>query len=51
MLTGYGPTARQRRLMRDGIRGSGFTPAAGQVNARAAAIDELVGRDEHEMRA
>jgi hypothetical protein len=51
MLTGYGPTARQRRLMRDGIRGSGFTPAAGQVKARAAAIDELVGRDEHEMRA
>jgi hypothetical protein len=51
MLTGYGPAARQRRLMRDGIRGSGFTPAAGQVKAQAAAIDELVGRDEHEMRA
>lgn len=51
VLTGYGPTARQRRLMRHGIGGSGFTPSAGQTKARAAAIDELSGRDDHEMRA
>jgi len=49
MLTGHGPAARQRRLMRQGIRGSGFTPSAGQMKARAAAIDELAGRDDHEM--
>jgi len=49
MLTGHGPAARQRRLMRQGIRGSGFTPSAGQMKAPAAAIDELVGRDDHEM--
>jgi hypothetical protein len=51
VLTGHGPAARQRRLMRHEIRGSGFTPSAGQVKARAAAIDELSGRDDHEMRA
>jgi hypothetical protein len=49
MLTGYGPAARQRRLMRQGIRGSAFTPSAGQMKARAAAVDELLGRDDHEM--
>ena len=38
------PAARQR-LIRDGIRGSGFTPSAGRMKARAAAIDELVRRD------
>ena len=47
-LTGYGPTARQRRLIRRGmIRSAGFTPSAEQMKARAAAIDELLGRDDH----
>jgi hypothetical protein len=46
MLTGYGPTARQRRLIRRGmIRGVRSTPSAEQMKARAAAIDELLGRD------
>jgi hypothetical protein len=49
MLTGYGPTARQRRLIRRGTRGAGFTPSAEQMKARAAAIDELLGRDNHEV--
>jgi hypothetical protein len=34
MLTGYGPTARQR---------------AEQMTARARAIDDLLSRDVHEM--
>jgi hypothetical protein len=59
VLTGHGPTARQRRLIRygrQGIRrgpagsGTGFTPSAGQraeqMTARAAAIDELLSRGE-----
>ena len=46
MLTGHGPTARQRRLARRRvIRGVGHTPSAEQMKARAAAIDELMGRD------
>jgi hypothetical protein len=46
MLTGYGPTARQRRLTRRGlIRSAGRTPSAEQMKARAAAVDELLGRD------
>jgi hypothetical protein len=49
VLTGHGPAAGQRRLIRQGSRG--FTPPAGQMKARAAAIDELLGRDDHEMRA
>jgi hypothetical protein len=49
VLTGYGPAAGQRRLIRHGTRSSGFTPSAGQMKARAAAIDELLGRDDHEM--
>jgi hypothetical protein len=39
MLTGYGPTARQRR------RVASRTPSAQQMNARAAAIDQLLGKD------
>jgi len=35
MLTGHGPTARQRRLIR-------HTPSAEHMKARAAAIDELL---------
>jgi hypothetical protein len=46
MLTGHGPTARQRRLIRRGmIRGVRSTPPAERMKARAAAIDELLGRD------
>ena len=46
MLTGHGPTARQRRLVRRGMaRSVRSTPSADQMNARAAAIDELMGRD------
>ena len=59
MLTGHGPTARQRRLIRHGtqasamVRGAGFTPSAEQMaeqmKARARAIDDLLSRDDHEM--
>jgi hypothetical protein len=46
ILTGQGPTARQRRLIRRGmVRGVGSAPSAEQMKARAAAIDELLGRD------
>lgn len=46
MLTGHGPTARQRRLIRRGmIPGVGRKPSAEQMKARAAAIDDLLGRD------
>ena len=48
MLTGYGPTAKQRRYIRRRTRGAGFTPCAEQMKARAGAIDELFGRDNHE---
>ena len=50
MLTGYGPTARQRRLSRQGmIHGAVGRPSAEQMKARAAAIDQLLARDDHEM--
>jgi hypothetical protein len=50
MLTGYGPTARQRRLIRQGtIQGTGRTPSGEQMKARAAAIDQLLDRNDHEM--
>jgi hypothetical protein len=46
VLTGHGPTARQRRLIRRGmIGGARCTPSAEQMKARVAAIDELLGRD------
>jgi hypothetical protein len=55
LLTGYGPTARQRRLMsheapviRRGTSDTGLTPSAEltaeQMRARAKAIDDLLGR-------
>lgn len=48
MLTGYGPTARQRRLIRRGdIHGTGRLPSAEQMKERAAAIDQLLGRGDH----
>ena len=50
MLTGYGPTARQRQLIRHGmIHGAAGTPSPEQMKARAAAIDQLLARDDHEM--
>ena len=50
MLTGYGPTARQRRLIRHGMIHSAVgTPPAGQMKARAAAIDQLLARNDQEM--
>jgi hypothetical protein len=43
MLTGHGPTARQRALIRHGaIRRAVGTPSAEQMEARAAAIDQLL---------
>jgi hypothetical protein len=49
MLTGYGPTARQRRLVRDEIRRrkdqAPSAQQAKQMRMRAAAIDELTRRD------
>jgi hypothetical protein len=49
MLTGHGPTARQRRLARRRmIRGVGRVPSAEQMKARAAAIDELLRRSDVE---
>jgi hypothetical protein len=50
MLTGYGPTARQRRFIRHGMtQGAGSRPPAEQMKARAAAIDQLIARDDHQM--
>ncbi len=48
MLTGHGPTARQRRLIRHGvIHATGRVPSAELMKERAAAIDQLLGRDDH----
>jgi hypothetical protein len=45
-LTGYGPTARQRRLIRHGmVRGTARVPSAGQMKERAAAIDQILDDD------
>jgi hypothetical protein len=50
MLTGYGPTAGQRRLIRRGrIQEVGHTPSVEQMKARAEVIDEMLGRDGHQM--
>jgi hypothetical protein len=49
MLTGYGPTAR-RRLIRHGMAQGADRPSAEQMRARTAAIDRLLGGDDHEMR-
>jgi hypothetical protein len=44
-LTGHGPTAAQRQLIRRGLRDASRTPSAEQPKARAGAIDELLDRD------
>jgi hypothetical protein len=45
-LTGYGPNARQRRLIRHGmVRGTARVPSAEQMKDRAAAIDQFLGDD------
>ena len=44
--TGHGPTANQRSLIREMRRGAGPTPDPEQMKERAAAIDQLLGRDE-----
>ena len=49
MLTGYGPTARQRQLMRRRTIGPGSTPSAEQMQARRRAIDELLRRDDQQV--
>jgi hypothetical protein len=47
LLTGYGPTARQRRLARSRTNlGTGYTPSAEQMDARKRAIDDLLSRDD-----
>jgi len=53
LLTGYGPAASQRRLTagqrqrtRQGLNQSDYrTPSAGQMEAREAAIGQLLKRD------
>jgi hypothetical protein len=48
-LTGYGPTAKQRRLIRRGvIRGGDNAPSAGQMRSRAAAVDVSLSEDDRE---
>lgn len=52
MLTGHGPTARQRQHIRAQRRRAGaIAPSAERaklMKARARAIDELLARDDHE---
>jgi hypothetical protein len=48
-LTGHGPTARQRRLIRHGPSAVRFTPSAEQMEARKKAIDDLLARDKREV--
>jgi hypothetical protein len=45
LLTGYGPTARQRRAARRRtIHGAGGATPGTAMNARAAAIDQLLAQ-------
>jgi hypothetical protein len=48
-LTGHGPTASQRRLIRHGPPGVPASASAEQMAARKRAIDGLLSRDEHEV--
>ncbi len=50
VVTGYGPTAKQRRLVREMRRGAGPAPNPEQMKARAAVIDQLLGRDDQDQR-
>jgi hypothetical protein len=44
-LTGHGPTARQRRLIRHRMaHGTGRVPSTEEMKARAAAIDRQLGQ-------
>jgi glutathione S-transferase len=47
-LTGHGPTARQRRLIRHGAPGARSTASVEQMEARKKAIDDLLARDQRE---
>ena len=48
-LTGYGPTATQRRLIRRGvIRGADRAPSPAQMRSRAAATDVLLSEGDRE---
>ena len=47
VATGHGPTAKQRRLIRETRHGAGPTPDPEQMKERAAAIDQLLGQDDH----
>ena len=50
MLTGYGPTARQRQSIGPGTsQGTGRSPSAEQMKARTAAIDQLLDQAGHGM--
>jgi hypothetical protein len=53
-LTGYGPTAAQRRIMKAQTQAigprsarAGSTPSAEQMQARAQAVDDLLGPGDH----
>jgi hypothetical protein len=48
VLTGRGPTRQDRLSLRQG-RGFGVTASAAQMQARRAAIDELMRRDNPEV--
>jgi len=49
MLAGYGPTARQRRLIRDErVSGAVHRPSPEQMSARRAAVDRLFSEDRRE---
>jgi hypothetical protein len=48
LLTGHGPAARQRAVMRRGMaQGTVQAPSAATMTARAAAVDEVLRRDGH----
>jgi hypothetical protein len=49
VLTGHGPAARQRRVIRRGARGTGSAPSAEQMEARRKGVDDLLSRYDHEM--
>ncbi|HEY3977102.1 MAG TPA: hypothetical protein VGM79_07495 [Streptosporangiaceae bacterium] len=51
MLTGHGPTARQRQYLRARRQAAARPPSAEQVSlmrARAQAIDDLLAQDDRE---